>query len=193
MDAKKLFNETVREASSCVLRVEPECLDSATPCSEWNLRELVGHMVYELAWVPDLLAGKSIAEVGSKFDGDLLGNNVTGAWRKVLVAAMRAVEDADLGRIVHLSYGDFPAERYIRESGTDMLIHGWDVGQALNCSLMFDEPTAQAVFEFVRPRADEFRASGLFGQPVLVGDAAPLHTRLLAFFGRKEPLQAELN
>jgi uncharacterized protein (TIGR03086 family) len=186
MDAKQLFGEAVKEASSCVLRVEPEWLKHATPCSEWDLRALVNHMVYEMAWVPDLLAGKTVAEVGGKYDGDLLGKNVLAAWRKVLANAVRAVEDVDPEATVHLSYGNFPAEYYIRESGADMLIHGWDVGQALQCSLIFERAASQAVFEFVKPRAAELRASGLFGKqiPALAGDST--QAKLLALFGRPE-------
>lgn len=184
MDAKDLFNEAVKEASGWVLRVEPEWLSKPTPCADWDLKALVNHMVYELAWMQDLLIGKTIAEVGSKYDGDLIGNDVPRAWRKALMFAMDAVEKADLAAIVHLSYGDFSAEHYIRESGADMLIHGWDVGQAIGCSVVFDTRVAQAVLDFVKPRAEEFKQSGLFGEPLPTQDSDSIQTKLLAFFGR---------
>jgi len=186
MDAKSLFNEAVKEASGCVLRVEPEQLGNATPCTDWDLRELVNHMMNELSWIPDLLAGKTIAEVGSKYDGDLVGDDASGSWRRTLMRAMDAVAEADSQTTVHLSYGDFPAEHYIRESGADMLIHGWDVGQAINCSVIFDKQLAQAVFDFVKPRAEEFRASGLFGEQIPTQDSDSVQVKLLAFYGRKE-------
>lgn len=190
MDAKKLFAEAVKEAGSCVLRVEPAQLGGATPCTEWDLRALLGHMVYEMSWVADLLAGKTVAEVGAKYDGDLLGGNAPGAWQRASEAALAAVEATDLSQTVHLSYGNFPAEHYIRESGTDMLIHGWDAGQAINCSIIFDKQLAQAVYDFVLPRADEFRVSGLFGEQLPTSETASLQTKLLAFYGRSEKRQA---
>lgn len=184
MDSKELFKRSVLLADSCVRRVQKAQLDNETPCTEWNLRELLNHMVYELSWVPDLLAGKTIAEVGEKYEGDLLEKNPITAWENVRQKAAKAVADADLQEIIHLSYGDFPAEHYIRENGADMLIHGWDVGQAIGCLMSFDEDVARAVYDFVVPRAKEFAASGLFGVPIFVDDA-DTQTRLLAFYGRE--------
>jgi uncharacterized protein (TIGR03086 family) len=192
MNAKALFNEAVREASGCALLVGPEQFGDPTPCDEWNVRALLNHMVYELSWAPDLLAGKTVAEVGDKFEGDLLGENALAAWRRAVMTAMDAVKKADLRAIVHLSYGDFPAEHYIRELGGDMLIHGWDLDQAIKCTLLFDNATAQATLAFVEPRADEFKQSGLFGRRVSVQDGDRLQTKLLAFFGRREPAWEEV-
>jgi uncharacterized protein (TIGR03086 family) len=184
MDAKELFKAAVKSAHGCISQVEPAQLGRATPCSKWNLRALLNHMVNELAWIPDLLAGKTIAEVGSKYDGDLLGNDAPAAWRLLLEHALAAVEIADLQATVHLSYGDFPAEHYIRESGTDILVHGWDVGQAIGCPVVFDEKLAQTVYDFVSPRAEEFKQSGLFGTPLPTRETDSTQTKLLAFFGR---------
>jgi len=41
--------------------------DSPTPCAEWSVRDLVEHLVTEQLWVPPLLAGQTIAEVGDRF------------------------------------------------------------------------------------------------------------------------------
>lgn len=189
MDAKDLFHEATKEANSCVTRVQPSQLSDPTPCSEWNLRDLIGHMVYELAWVPAMLAGKTITEVGEAYEGDLLGDDPVGAWSRALAQALGAVDNAKLTHTVHLSYGDYSAEHYIREAASDMLIHGWDVGQALEYSLIFNKPAAQTVYDFVLPRAAEFRGSGLFGDVVPTKEGDSLQTKLLAFYGRHEGWQ----
>lgn len=189
MDAKDLFHEATKEANSCIARVKPEQLKDPTPCSAWSLRDLLNHMVYEMRWVPDMLAGKTIAEVGDQYDGDLLGDDPVGAWTSALEAALRAVDTANLKSTVYLSYGDYSAEHYIRESASDMLIHGWDVGQAIFSDLLFSKPAAQAVYDFVLPRAAEFRGSGLFGDVVPTKEGDGLQIRLLAFYGRQENWQ----
>src|SRR5579863_3142276 len=166
MEAKDVFAESVKEAGSCVTRINSASLNNATPCSDWDLRALVNHIVYELAWAPDLLAGKRVAEVGDKYNGDLLRDDLTGSWRQVAEAALTAVRSADIHAIVHLSYGDFPAEHYIRELGSDVLIHGWDAGQSIFCSVIFNPDVARATYEFVKPRANEFKQSGLFADPL---------------------------
>src|SRR5947209_12146608 len=75
-----------------------------------TLREIVNYHAYDSAWVPDVLAGKTIAEVGDKYDGDLLGTDPKGSYRRYSERAIAAVQQLDtLDTVVHLSYGDFPA------------------------------------------------------------------------------------
>ena len=190
MDAKDLFREATKEANSCIIRINPDQLKSQTPCDEWSLRDLLQHMVNEMAWVPDMLAGKTVDEVGDVYESDLLGDDPVAAWQKTLEAALAAVETAPLTGVVHLSYGDFDADHYVRESGSDMLIHGWDVGQALYCDLVFNKPTAQAVYDFMKPRESELQGSGLFGEVVPTGNSDSLQTKLLALYGRQENWQS---
>lgn len=186
MDVKDLFRETTAAASGCIVRIQPTQLHNPTPCTKWDLTSLLGHMVYEMSWVPDLLAGKTIAEVGDAYEGDLLGDDPLAAWGVALAAALVAVDKASLKKTVHLSYGDFSAEHYIRESASDMLIHGWDVSMAIGHPLIFSEKAAEVVLEYALPRAAEFRGSGLFGDVVPTKADDSVQTKLLAFYGRKE-------
>jgi len=184
MDPKELFAKALDEAGGCVMRVEASQMDNPTPCSEWNLRELLNHTIYELLWLPDLLQGKTIAEVGDKYEGDVLGDDVQAAWKRAADAALAAVKDADLKAVVHLSYGDKPAEHYIREMATEMLLHGWDIGQGMDCSLMFDPQAAQAVYDNLLPNKDTLAGTGLFAPALSVPDDSTVQVKLLALVGR---------
>lgn len=186
MDVKDLFNETTAAASGVIVRVQPEQLHNPTPCTKWDLRSLLGHMTYEMSWIPDLLAGKTIAAVGDKYEGDLLGDDPLGAWGKALEAAVIAVEKSHLKKTVHLSYGDFSVEHYVWESASDMLIHGWDVSKSIGHPLTFDTKIAEEVYEHMLPRATEFRGSGLFGDVVPTKADDSIQTKLLALYGRRE-------
>jgi hypothetical protein len=46
-----------------------------------SLRDIVNYHAYDSAWVPDVLAGKTMAEVGAAYDGDLLGTDPKGSYR----------------------------------------------------------------------------------------------------------------
>lgn len=184
MDVKDLFKETTAAASGVIVRIQPAQLHNPTPCTKWDLRSLLGHMTYEMSWMPDLLAGLTIEQVGDKFEGDLLGDDPLGAWGQALAAALVAVDTAKLKNTVHLSYGDFAAEHYIRESASDMLIHGWDVSKSIGHPLTFDEKAAKEVYEHALPRAAEFHGSGLFGDVVPTKADDSIQVKLLAFYGR---------
>src|SRR5947209_4619968 len=85
----------------------------STPCTDWDVRALVRHLVYECVWSPPLLAGQTIAEVGDRFEGDILGDDPKAAWKAAATGADQAVSEAGaMERIVHLSFGDFPGEVY---------------------------------------------------------------------------------
>jgi hypothetical protein len=87
-----------------------------TPCNEWDVRQLVNHVVYEDRWTKPLMEGKTIAEVGDAFEGDLLDDAPTEAAQ---TAAQEAIDSVDerwpLGGKVHLSYGEEDLSEYISQ------------------------------------------------------------------------------
>lgn len=185
MNSDDLLKYSLNCATHILGLVSPADFDNPTPCSEWDLRALTGHMLYEIAWVPDLLAGKTIAEVGDKYEGDLIGADLQSSWNKLAELAAQAITQIDPGSTVHLSYGNVSAEHYINEIGGDILIHAWDVGQAMQCSVWFEKNIAEDIYTMVLPRKDEFATSGLFGEPKPVPDNSPIQVKLLALFGRE--------
>jgi len=184
MDPKVLFAKAVESASLCIRRITPDDMGKPTPCSEWDLRALLNHLVYELLWVPDLLMGKTVAEVGTKHDGDVLYSDPQSAWQHAADGALVAIKHADPSAVVHLSYGDKSAEYYIVEIANDVLIHGWDIGRSLHCSVVFDEAVAKVLYDVFLPRREELASNGSFGTPVEVGSDAPIQVKLLALMGR---------
>lgn len=184
MDPKEQFAKAIEQATGCIRNIQKDQLNNTTPCTEWNLRQLLNHMVYEVLWVPELLRGKTISEVGAQFDGDVLGADPVGNWQRAAAAALVAVKQADTEMTVHLSYGDFPASHYIAEMAGDILIHGWDVGQSLQCSIIFNPELAQAVYDKLSSGIQGYRDGGLIGPPIKVAADANVQTKLLAMAGR---------
>ena len=102
-----------------------------TPCTDWDVRALVNHVVGEDRWTKPLVDGKTIAEVGDAFDGDLLGEIPKAFGDAAADEAMTAVaERLPAGGKVHLSYGEEDIEEYISQLVADHLIHGWDLAVA---------------------------------------------------------------
>lgn len=185
LEAKPLFSSSIEIATDCVNCIRPEFMSNSTPCSEWDLRQLLNHMVYEVLWVPDLLAGKTVAEVGNAYEGDVLRENPSRSWQVAAGQALAAAEGCDTQTAVHLSYGDVPAKSYLAEIGSDIIIHSWDLAQAMYYSLLIPDGIAETIYEIMLPRQEEFAASGLFGTPVSVPEDSDIQTKLLALYGRK--------
>ncbi|MGH3875723.1 MAG: TIGR03086 family metal-binding protein [Actinophytocola sp.] len=160
--------------------------DFPTPCAEWTVRDLVRHLVSEQLWVPDLLAGKTVPEVGDKYDGDVLEDDPMHAWTESSQAARAAwLQPGVLVKVVHLSFGgDTDGADYCWQMTTDLVVHGWDLATALGLEAGIEEDLATAVIEYVEPRIDWWRGTSMFADAVPVpGDADP-RTRLVAMLGR---------
>jgi uncharacterized protein (TIGR03083 family) len=66
----RAFTETLEHMDRTVFAIGPNDWCNPTPCPAWTVRDLLGHVVSELAWVPPLLAGRTVAEVKGRVAGD---------------------------------------------------------------------------------------------------------------------------
>jgi uncharacterized protein (TIGR03086 family) len=156
-----------------------------TPCAEWDVRELVNHLVYEAKWAPELFAGKTIEEVGDRYDGDQLGDDPVGVWRDSNADARTAISDPGaLERTVHLSFGDVPAGEYLNQLTLDLAVHGWDLARAIGADETIEPALVDALLPYIEANAELISGSGVFGDPVQVSPDADPQTRLLALLGR---------
>jgi uncharacterized protein (TIGR03086 family) len=165
--------------------VDEATLGAATPCTEWDVRTLVNHVVAELLWVPPLLAGSTIAEVGDRFAGDVLGADPLAAWRAAAIGAMSAAGAPGVQEeTVHLSFGDFPGSDYLGQITSDVVIHTWDLARALDADDRLDPALVGFVADFLAPQVEAWRSAGAFGAVAAVGEGADPQARLLASTGR---------
>ncbi len=99
-------------------------------------------------------------------------------------AVAAVAEPEALERTVHLSFGDTPAQEYVRQLLADHLIHGWDLAAAIGLDATLDPVLADAVAGWFPGQEQLYRDSGVTGPPVAVPDDAPTGERLLGAFGR---------
>jgi uncharacterized protein (TIGR03086 family) len=183
-DVKGLHARALRRYGELVHAIRDDQWHGPTPCSEWDVRVLVNHLVSENLWMPPLLEGKTISEVGSSLDGDLLGEDPKAAWDHSAEEASRAVQAIPLEGTVHLSYGETPVEHYISEVFMDLTIHAWDLARAIGADEAMDPEAVDLLYERYKPIEDGLKASGLFGPKVDPPPGSDKQTQLLAVFGR---------
>jgi uncharacterized protein (TIGR03086 family) len=168
-----------------VAAVPADRWDDPTPCEDWDVRALVNHNVAENRWAVDLLAGRTVDEVGDAHRGDLLGDDPVYAYRESAERAREAAaDDGVLERTTHLSFGDVPGAFYLTQRWIDLLVHAWDLSVSTGQDPDLPAELASAALEEMRAQEEAVRASGVFGPPVDVGPEADHLTRLVAFLGR---------
>ncbi len=182
MDAATLHRRTVQFWESRVSGVGMDQWSAATPCSGWNVHDLVNHVVGEELWAAPLLHGSTIAEVGDRFDGEVLGEDPVATCHRAAAEATAAADEARAGAKVHLSYGDEDADEYLRQLAADHLVHGWDLAVATGGDSHLDTELVEAVAGWFAEREELYRASGVIGPHASA--AGDPQTDLLAAFGR---------
>jgi uncharacterized protein (TIGR03086 family) len=156
-----------------------------TPCSEWDVRTLVNHVAAENLWTPPLMEGRTIDEVGDRFEGDILGDDPKRVWDEAAAAAIDSVQDdGAMERTVHLSFGDFPGSEYASQLFADHLIHSWDLSRGIGAEDKLDPELVEACTQWFVAVEEAYRAAGAIGPRPEISPAAGPQTRLLAMFGR---------
>ena len=159
---------------------------AATPCTEWDVRALVNHVVGEHRWVEPLMAGKTIADVGGELDGDLLGDDPTAAWHHATGPSHAAfAEPGAMDATVHLSYGDERAAGYCEQLIFDNLVHAWDLARGTGVDDTLPPDLVEWGIGWATPILPMLTASGAFGEVIDVPADADAQTRLLAMVGRR--------
>ncbi|HSJ43363.1 MAG TPA: TIGR03086 family metal-binding protein [Euzebyales bacterium] len=165
--------------------------DLPTPCVDWTVRDLVNHVAGENLWTEPLMAGRTIAEVGTAYDGDVLGDDPVASSDDAAAAARDAVgADGALERTVHLSFGDTPAAEYVQQLLADHLLHGWDLAQAIGVDDRLDLDLVDAVAAWFDTVEEAYRQAGAIGPRAAVAPDADPQARLLGRFGRSVALAA---
>ena len=157
-----------------------------TPCEDWDVRVLVNHIVTGNYWAAALGRGRTIAEVGDRLDGDVLGDDPLAEYEASAGdadASFRAPGAMDAPCAV--SYGPVPGSVYCGHRFLDVLIHGWDIARSTGQDTSLLPDLVDACWEMLEPQLEQLQASGAFGTAIPVGDDADAQTRLLAVLGRR--------
>lgn len=172
-------------------RVEPQQWTLPTPCPEWNVRQLVEHVVSGQRLFAQVMRGVPLevaAREREEWAGLLDTDDAAAIYRDSsaeLVAAF-GVPGA-LERMVTVPAGAMPGVAALHLRATEALVHGWDLAQA--CGLAFDPPpdVAEGEIAFSGPMLERIppeRRARRFGTSQPVDDSAPPIDRLAALLGR---------
>lgn len=165
--------------------VRPHQWGDPTPNTEWNVRDVINHLTYENLWAGELFAGRTIEEVGDRFEGDLLGDDPPAAYRRSVEIARDAVaRPGAMESTVHLSFGDVPGTEYARQLFVDTLVHGWDIAKGSGQDTRLDPELVRASLPIAEDLARQFRDTGVYGEELPTPPDAELQVRLLAVLGR---------
>ena len=157
-----------------------------TPCEGWDVRTLANHIVAGNLWAAELASGRTIEDVGSALDGDVLGSDPSAAYARSASAASAAFEaPGALEAPCAVSYGPVPGSVYAGHRTVDVFVHGWDLAKATGQDTALDPGMVEACLAIVEPQLDGLRASGQFGDSMAPAASDAPQSRLLSWLGRQ--------
>jgi uncharacterized protein (TIGR03086 family) len=177
-----LLERALDETGALLARIRPEQATAPTPCTHWNLRQLVNHVVIDIQQFTRMAEGGRY----QAHDEDVLGADWLAAYRAAaqkLLAAWR--RPGALRQVAHLLFGDVPADWQLGQEITDLAVHAWDLARTSGIAPEIDDEVVGAALEWGRANLKpEFRGVA-FGPEVEVPPTAPAYDRLVGFFGRR--------
>lgn len=193
MNDRDVFVLADRALAAVVAQVREEQWDLLVP--PWfprsdtgerpNLRRIVGYHAYEDAFVPDMLAGLTMAEVGDRHDHLRDGADPAGVFPGLVDAACAAVQALeDPGRTVHCSFGDFTAQEYLWQVTSFRGLRAHDIAVVVGVDATLPADLVTGLLGQLTPVVEDWRALGVFPAAVEVPADAPPQDRLLAMTGR---------
>ena len=170
-------------AVGIVERVHPDRLGDATPCTEWNVRMLINHVVSGNLFFVHLATGSTPPDRGV----DHLGNDPLTVFRDSVHAVSAAFEaDGFLDRVMTAPFGEVPGSRLVDMRRNELTVHGWDLAKATGQSTDLDpEVIAVCQASFTAWPWPPGRADTPFDAEQPAPPNATDADRLAAFLGRK--------
>lgn len=176
------LSQVVDATEVLVAGVREDQWAAATPCTEWNVRDLVNHMVAGNRRFTSILGGEAPLFAGD----DLLGDDPVAAYRKAADALLAAFgRPGVLEKTFSVPIGTVPGIVAVHLRAVEMLAHGWDLARATGQATRYPDDVVEQQLVFTRDNLGDIPAGrSPFGTAQPVADDAPAIDRLAAALGR---------
>jgi uncharacterized protein (TIGR03086 family) len=158
--------------------------ENSTPCSKWNVRQLVNHTAGVMANFRNGARDEPAAGDADDFD---LGSDTAATFSALVTDNVTAWnERGELDSIITLGDNKFPGTVAITINMLDAYVHGWDIAQATGQDAQLDPELSTTLLGFSQQAVPPAPRDGdNFHAVVAVPDDADAVDQLLGYLGRQ--------
>lgn len=180
-----MFDRTVQATGGVVAEITPEQFEGATPCTDWNVRDLLNHLI----WQYETVAAAGSGGTPPAPDTDYTAEDHVAAYYSSSVKARDAfAAPGAMEKKFAMPWGETPGQALLGLVIADTVVHGWDLARATGHDLAIADETAEAVYGMTSGMMEpngNFPRGSAFAPPVEVPPDAPIQDKMLAYLGRR--------
>jgi uncharacterized protein (TIGR03086 family) len=180
-DPRDLHRRAGSMAADVIARVRPDQLGQATPCTEWDVRALINHVVGGNLRLAAMVVGEPVPDAGE----DVLGGDPLASFRDSFGRLCEVFDRAGfLEQAFPTPLGEGPGALLAEMRVVELTIHTWDVAAATRQPRDLDPELVSFADSVLRSMPIPRGAKGPFApeQPSPAGAMGA--DRLAAFAGR---------
>lgn len=167
-----------------IVELSDEEWELPTHPDDWTVVTTVAWVVVGDAMLASGARGDSVINAG-EFDAAVLGPNPVASWRGTAVAAIQALDGADLDALVDHPEGSLRLGDLVAQRVSENLLRAHDLGVATGRPVDLPEDLAEACLNFWADHAEHILAGGVLPDtPIEPDSSAGVAQRFLALMGR---------
>ena len=183
-DPRPGLGRALAQTGRLIDAVGPDQGAAPTPCAEYDVQDLVSHLLSVVRRIDLALRGGNALDVPLLTDAD----DQVAAWasyRRALESTL--ADDEVLARSCRLPWGTLPGAAAIGAYTGEFATHGWDLATAIDRQDLLDERLAESCLPMARQFVPaEHRGGEIpFGPVVAVPADAPAYSQLAGWMGRE--------
>nr|BFD82566.1 hypothetical protein StreXyl84_19670 [Streptomyces sp. Xyl84] len=186
-DPRPLYARATEQAAALIAAVGPEQLTAPTPCTEFDVRALLGHVVGSSRRIAVIGAGGDGLAVDTSTDG-VPDDGWSAVYEEVRTRVLEAwASDERMAATVRAPWGVVPGRAALTGYVMELVTHTWDLNEALGRPMALDAELAE--FSLANARRvlaePERDAQVPFGSAQPVPEGAGVYEQLAAWLGRR--------
>lgn len=185
-DPRPMFHRAVDQAEQVISTVRPDQLAGTTPCADFDVRTLLGHLVAGLRRLDTVGSGGAALDVPRVISG-IPDDGWAEAYRDAHAATRRTWANDDvLDRTLSMPFGEAPGRGVLGVFTFETAVHSWDLASAIGYAEPLDADVGDAALAAARARVPAEPRGGPvpFAPVVPVPDDAGVYERLAGWLGR---------
>lgn len=176
-----VLESVVAKGEGLVAGVSPEQHGAPTPCSDYDVKALLDHIVgWTRAFADGANERESAEDAGTYTTDDHLA-----AYRAATADLVRGWRERGTDRPVRFATAEMPGAAVLGFTLIEHVTHLCDLAVATGQQVPFTDEEVEAALGHAKANLPPEARGDMFGPPVPAPDDAPAAQRLLAFMGRQ--------